>query len=181
MTNINKIIITYIDLNDVGYMPSLELFHYHMFFDMDKFIGVTIDNKVRRIELEESGVHKIFNIISLEYSVIPKYVKDKVLEYVGYNLSLDDILDVMNEIDSNDIRNYYLETLLYYKTHQEGKKLNEYKLRVKHFDDLINYFNEDFYSYKIMNNNEDFSESEIILETYLTDDELKEKFKDYLL
>ncbi len=71
--------------------------------------------------------------------------------------------------------------MIYYKTHQDGKNINEYNLKVKHFDDLVNDFSEDFYSYKTLAINRDFSETEILLETYLTKEEINKKFKDYLL
>lgn len=181
MTNINKIVIVYIDLNSGGYMPLLNLFDYHIFFGEDKFIGIGIDKKSLRVDLEDCSPYQLFNIFSFEETTIHYEIKNEVFQYIGYNMSIDDILDTINNIDSKDIRNHYLETMIYYKTNQVGKKINEYNLRVKHFDDLINYFAEDFYSYKILNNNKDFSESEIVLETYLTEKEIKEKFKDYLL
>ena len=59
MTNINRIIIVYINLNDGGYMPSLNLFDYYTFSDDYIFIGVTIDNKSVRIDLEDCRPFKI--------------------------------------------------------------------------------------------------------------------------
>lgn len=181
MTNINKILIVYIDLNSGGYMPSLYAFHYHIFFGGDKFIGITINNKSVNLDLEGCEPYKLFNPLTFEFSLVPKDIKNKVLNYIGYNMDLDGILDTMNSIESHDIRNHYLESTLYYKTNQQGKKINKFNLKVKHFDDLINDFSEDFYSYQLVKNNKDFSESEIILETFLTKNEVETKFKKYLL
>ena len=181
MTNINRIIIVYINLNDGGYMPSLNLFDYYTFSDDYIFIGVTIDNKSVRIDLEDCRPFKIFDTIEFSQMSLDTTSKNKILSFIGYNLTVDEILDVMNDIGEDSPRLNYLETMIYYKTHQNGKKIKEYNLKVKHFDDLINNFSQDFYSYKKLAINKDFSETEILLETYLTKEEINKKFKDYLL
>lgn len=179
MTNINKINIVVINLSDEGYMPSLELFDHFLFFNDDMFVGVFIDNPNTRFELENSGSHMIYDVLSFSY--IPTAVRDVILNYIGFNLTTDEILDIMLDEKLDYDRRFYLETVLYYKNNQLGKNIKEYSLRVKHFDDLIHYFPEDFVSYEILQNNEDFSESDIRLRTYLTNEELKEKFKNYIL
>ena len=78
-------------------------------------------------------------------------------------------------------RLFYLKTLLYYKSNQEGKELKSYNLKIKHFDDLINQYSEDFIFFDVISNNEDYSESEIYLMTYLTENELKNKFTNYII
>ncbi len=181
MTNINRIVIVYIDLNDGGFMPSLNMFDFYVFFEGHKFIGVSMDNKSMRMDLEDCRPFKIFDVLSFEQSTIDYEIKSEVLNYIGYNISVDEILDTMNSIDHEDVRFHYLETIIYYKTHQDGKNINEYNLKVKHFDDLVNDFSEDFYSYKTLAINRDFSETEILLETFLTKEEINKKFKDYLL
>tara|TARA_R110001592_G_scaffold274717_3_gene541705 strand:+ start:1889 stop:2434 length:546 start_codon:yes stop_codon:yes gene_type:complete len=181
MTNINRIIIVYINLNDGGYMPSLDLFDYYTFSDDYIFIGVTIDNKSFRMDIEDCRPFKILDTPEFSEMSLNNKTKNKILNFIGFNISVDEILDTMNNIDHDSPRLNYLETMIYYKTHQDGKNINEYNLKVKHFDDLINNFSQDFYSYKTLAINKDFSETEILLETYLTKEEINKKFKDYLL
>lgn len=180
MTNINKIIITHINLAYGGVLPPLELFDFHIFYGLDNFIGVSLDSNSLRCEIEESPKHDIYSVETFQYSTIPLGIKSRVLEYIGFSLSVDNILDIMLDTELDEDRKFYLETILYYKSSQEGKKIQKHKLKVKNFDDLVNHFPEDFVSYKILNNNNDFSESEIVLETYLTKEELNNKFKEYL-
>ncbi len=181
MTNINKIIVVHINLSYEGFLPSLDFFDYHIFYDTDNFIGVSLDSKSLRYELEGCGLYKTYDLETFKLSTIPIDIKNKMFEYLGLNLTIDDILDLMLDEDLDLDRKFYLESILYYKSNQEGKKLQKYNLRVKHFDDLSMDFPEDFVSYDIVENNEDFSEFRIKLQTYLTEEELNNKFKDYLL
>lgn len=181
ITNVNRIILVLIDLNTPGFMPKLNLFHYYLFFDEDKFIGVTLENKSRIMDLDECFTLQTFKLLALNNLNINAVIKSKILEWIGYNLSIDEILDEIVIGDIENMRNLYLETLLYYKIHQEGKIINKYKLNIRHFDDLINQFSEDFCAYEIISNNKDFSESEIKIDTYLTLAELSIKFRDYLI
>ncbi len=178
MININKIILVIINIDRGDFVPSLDLFDYHVYITEDLFVGLAIDNPNLRYELNECGgtVYNpdMFANLSLK-RITP------MLEYIGYNLDVNDILDIMLDEEVDLTRKFYLETVLYYKSNQEGKKINEYKLRVKHFDDLSMDFPEDFVSYEVVSNNEDFSESEIIMETYLTKSEINDKFKEYLI
>ncbi len=180
MVNINKILITHINLSDNGYLPSLDLFDYYIFYESDEFIGLNLTSLEFLNELQNSGPHKTYDLKTFPQSNVPTRVKSLLLDYIGFNFSVDDILDLILEPDIDEDRKFYLKSVLYYKTSQEGKELQTYNLKVKHFDDLIHCCAEDFVNYKVISNNEDFSESEIILETYLREDELKNKFKEYL-
>lgn len=178
MTNINKIVLVVINTSLGENIPSLDLFDYHAYISDDMFVGISIDNPSLRHEVKLCG-GTFYN--PRIFAALPLKKITPMLEYIGYTLSIDQILDIMLDEEVDIIRKFYLETVLYYKSNQEGRDLKEYQLKVKHFDDLAMDFPEDFVSYEILTNNEDFSESEIVLETYLTDDELKQKFKKYLL
>jgi hypothetical protein len=181
MVNINKILITHINLSDNGYLPSLDLFDYYIFYESDEFIGLTLTSLDILNELQNSGPHKTYDLKSFSKSNVPNRIKTLLLDYIGFNFSADGILDLILEPDIDEDRKFYLKSVLYYKASQEGKELQTYNLKVKHFDDLVYYFAEDFVEYKILNNNDDFSESEITLKTYLKKSELKDKFKNYLI
>lgn len=105
----------------------------------------------------------------------------EVLDYIGLNQTVDGILDLMIDHKEDENRLFYLKSVLYYTTSQEGKTINSYNLKVKHFDDLINEFSEDFVFFNVISNNEDYSQSEIFLMTYLSEAELKNKFSNYIL
>jgi hypothetical protein len=77
-------------------------------------------------------------------------------------------------------RKFYLESILYFKSNQKGKRLNNLNLNIKHFDDFCHQFSEDIVSHEILFNNEDFSETRVIIETYLTEEEAKTKFSDFI-
>ena len=82
-------------------------------------------------------------------------------------------------IDIN--RKFYLESVLYFKSNQEGKKIRTIQLTIKHFDDFIHQFSEDIISHEILSNNDDFSESIVIIETYLTEEKVKRRFINFLI
>jgi len=109
------------------------------------------------------------------------YALNEILDFIGLNLDIDGILDLMVDNKNDQNRLFYLKSVLYYITSQEGKTINTYNLKVKHFDDLINKFSEDFVFFDIISNNEDYSQSEIFLMTYLNESELKNKFSNYIL
>jgi hypothetical protein len=104
-----------------------------------------------------------------------------ILYYIGLNQTVDGILDLMIDHKEDENRLFYLKSVLYYTTSQEGKTINSYNLKVKHFDDLINEFSEDFVFFNVISNNKDYSQSEIFLMTYLSEAELKNKFSNYIL
>ena len=106
---------------------------------------------------------------------------NKMLDFIGLNQDNTLKLDLMFESKDDQNRLFYLKTVLYYKLNQEGKELKSYTLKVKHFDDLVHQFSEDFIFYDVISNNEDYSESEIYLMTYLTENELKNKFTNYII
>ncbi len=181
MVNINKIIIVFINLSDDGYLPSLDLFDYHLFFDDDKFVGLTLDNKSTRIVLDESGYNKVYNIDEFRFSTLPNTIINEMLDYIGFNYTTDGILDLLLLENTETRRCLYLKAILYYKSNQEGKPLLKFNLKVRDVDDLLHYYPEDIFTYKITNNNYDFSESDILIETCLIEDEVKNKFIDYLI
>jgi len=181
MTNINRIAIIYINLSDDGYLPSLTLFDYHLFFDIDKFVAVSIDNSNLRFELEQCGSYKIYDLLSfsdLNFDIISK---SKILTYVGLSLSEDKILDLIIGDTKDSDRLFYLKSVLYYKVAQHGKIINKFNLNIKHFDDFINQYQEDIVEYDVKSNNEDFSESNVMIKTYLNESEINERFINYII
>jgi len=106
---------------------------------------------------------------------------NEILDFIGLNQNVDGILDLMVDNKEDQNRLFYLKSVLYYITNQEGRTINSYNLKVKHFDDFINEFSEDFVFFDVISNNEDYSQSEIFLMTYLNETELKNKFSNYIL
>ena len=181
MINVKNIIVTHIPLSDDGYLPSLDLFDFHIFYDDDNFIGVTIDSSELRFELEDAGLHKIYDIETLAFSTIPNEIKNMVLTYLGLNMSIDEILDIMLDEELDAIRSIYLNSIIYYRTNQEGKEIKGYELSVKHFIELRHKFPQDIVSYDILERENENYETKVKLETYLTEVELKNKFKEFLV
>jgi hypothetical protein len=181
MINVKNIIVTHIPLSDDGYLPSLDLFDFHIFYDDDNFIGVTIDSSELRFELEDAGLHKIYDIETLAFSTIPNEIKNMVLRYLGLNMSIDEILDIMLDEELDAIRSIYLNSIIYYRTNQEGKEIKGYELSVKHFIELRHKFPQDIVSYDILERENENYETKVKLETYLTEVELKNKFKEFLV
>ena len=181
MVNVNNIIIIHIPLSDDGYLPSLDLFDFHIFYDGDNFIGVTIDSSQLRFELEDAGLYKIYDIETFQFSTIPNEIKDMTLTYLGLNMDIDEILDVMLDKELDYIRSIYLNSIIYYRTNQEGKERKKYNLIIKHIIELRHKFPQDIISYDVLEYQNENYESRIILETYLTEKELKDKFKEFLV
>jgi len=181
MINVKNIIVTHIPLSDDGYLPSLDLFDFHIFYDDDNFIGVSIDSSQLRFELEDAGLHKTYDIETLIFSTIPNQIKNMILTYLGLNMSIDEILDIMLDEELDVIRSIYLNSVIYYRTNQEGKEVKGYDLSVKHFIELRHKFPQDIVSYDILERENENYETKVKLETYLTEKELKNKFKEFLV
>jgi hypothetical protein len=181
MVNINKIRIFVIENPDVSYLINLGLFDFYD-FGQDIFIGLAVDSTRLRDELDgtwcySSHLINDFNDINKEHGPILQ----SVLEYCGIEYDINGILDIMldEKIDIN--RKFYLESILYFKSNQKGKKTNTIKLTIKHFDDFIHQFSEDIISHEVLSNNYDFSESTVIIKTYLTEEEVKVRFINFLI
>ncbi len=181
MVNVNKIRIFVIENPDVSYLVDLGLFDFYD-FGHDVFIGLAVDSTRLRDELD--GIWRYssypindFNNIGKEHSPILQ----SVLEYSGIEYDINGILDIMldEEVDIN--RKFYLDSILYFKSNQKGKKTNSIQLTIKHFDDFIHRFSEDIISHEILFNNEDFSETIVIIETHLTEQEVDKKFSNFLI
>ena len=181
MINVKNIIVTHIPLSDDGYLPSLDLFDFHIFYDDDNFIGVSIDSSQLRFELEDAGLHKTYDIETLIFSTIPNQIKNMILTYLGLNMSIDEILDIMLDEELDVIRSIYLNSVIYYRTNQEGKEVKGYDLSVKHFIELRHKFPQDIVSYDILERENENYETKVKLETHLTEKELKNKFKEFLV
>lgn len=180
MVNINKIRIFVIDNPDVPYLIGLGLFDTYNFGD-SVFIGLAIDSTRLRYELDgfwSYTSHSInnFNDVSKEH----KLIIQPILEYCGIDNDINGILDIMLDENIDINRKFYLESILYFKSNQKGRKKNTIELTIKHFDDFIHHFSEDIINHEILSNNGDFSESIVIIETYLTEEELKVRFINYL-
>ncbi len=131
---------------------------------------------------EELSNFESYYLDELDFIDVDYYpALNEILDYIGLNESIDGILDLMVDNKNDQNRLFYLKSVLYYTTTQEGKTINTYNLKVKHFDDLINEFSEDFVFFDVISNNEDYSQSEIFLMTYLNETELKNKFSNYIL
>ena len=131
---------------------------------------------------EELSNFESYYLDELDFIDVDYYpALNEILDYIGLNESIDGILDLMVDNKNDQNRLFYLKSVLYYTTSQEGKTINTYNLKVKHFDDLINEFSEDFVFFDVISNNEDYSQSEIFLMTYLNETELKNKFSNYIL
>ncbi len=184
MVNVNKIKIIVFDLAYGDNFISDEVIQCQMFTTEDTLAVLVIDSPQLRYELEYCDEYRVYNLTEYKftnstYGTIDNFIG--ILEYSGINLDVDGILDIMLDETLDEDRKLILESVLYYKSNQEGKELNTHKIRVKHFDDLIHYFSEDFVSCEVTENNEDFSESEILMESYLTKDEINIKFNEYLI
>ena len=181
MVNINKIRIFVIENPDVSYLINLGLFDFYD-FGHDIFIGLAVDSTRLRDELDgiwRYSSHSIndFNNIGKEH----KPILQSVLEYSGIEYDINGILDTMLDENIDINRKFYLESVLYFKSNQKGRKTNTIQLTIKHFDDFIHQFSEDIISHEILFNNHDFSESRIIIETYLTEAEVKTRFINFLI
>jgi hypothetical protein len=181
MVNVNNIRIFVIENPDVPYLEDLGMFDY---FDYghDVFIGLAIDSTRLRDELDGIWDYSSFPIndfgnIGKEHNPILQ----SVLDYCGIEFGIDGILDMMLDEDVDLNRRFYLESVLYFKSNQKGKKINKIQLTIKHFDDFIHNFSEDVVSHEILTNNEDFSETIVIIETYLSDKEIDSKFSNFLI
>ena len=184
MYNLNNIKIYLIDLNG-DYHPDETLFEI-LIEDNGLFIGLSVCINHLKTNLNDcTNRYQIFSLLELDK--IPKlpsefeYILNNMIAFTGVNLSADKILDLFNDGNLSDKRRLFLESSLYYKSNQEGKKINHHKLRVKHYDDFHREFSEDIISTEILENNYDFSESTIILESYLTNEEINNKFIDFLI
>ena len=158
----------------------MELFDYCE-TDYNILIGVAIDSKKTINYLSNDGAEFDSYQITDDISIYKDYIKDlqSVIDYCGIKSSIDTILDELFE-NTCETRKLYLESVLYYKTNQEGRLINEFNLNFKHFDDFLHQHSEDIYSYDILSNNEDFSESNVIISTHLTREELS-KFDEFLI
>ena len=158
----------------------LELFDYCI-ADNNILIGVAIDSSRLIHYLSVDKVEFDSYQITDDISIYKDYIEElqSVIDYCGIKSSIDTILDELFE-NTCETRKLYLESVLYYKTNQEGRVINEFNLNFKHFDDFLHQHSEDIYSYDILSNNEDFSESNVIISTHLTREELS-KFKRFLI
>jgi len=175
MVNVNKIKLIVIDLD--GREPPLELFDVCE-FDKNRLVGA--------IPMYKSTVNSLNGFEYTLYDITDENPVghmsesvDFIKEFIGYNMSIDDILDII--LDSDIDRRFYLESYLYYKSNQEGKPINKFTIDVNYYDDFIHYLSEDIITDEVIKNNEDFSKSTVKIETYLTKPEIVIKFKDYLL
>ena len=181
MVNINNIRIFVIDNPDIPYLEDLGMFDYFD-YGYNVFIGLAVDSVRLRDELD--GIWDYSSYVITDTKGIDKqyeHILETVLGYCGIEFGIDGILDMMLDEDVDLNRRFYLESVLYFKSNQKGKKINRIQLTIKHFDDFIHSFSEDVVSHEIISNNDDFSETIVIIETYLSDKEIDSKFSNFLI
>jgi hypothetical protein len=182
MININKIKIYILSDSDIKHTQSLNIDLYidYMVELPDKLsMCLMLDNNRLSEELSDFEFYYLddLDLIDSDYYL----ALNQILDYIGLNEDIDGILDLMFQNKHDQNRLFYLKSVLHYKTTQEGKELKSYILKVKHFDDLAHQFPEDFIFFDIISNNDDYSESEIYLMSYLTENEIKNKFINYII
>jgi hypothetical protein len=138
-----------------------------------------LDNNLLSEELSDFEFYYLDDLDLIDSDYYPAL--NQILDYIGLNEDIDGILDLMFQNKDDQNRLFYLKSVLHYKTTQEGKELKSYRLKIKNFNDLILQFSEDFIFFDIISNNDDYSESEIYLMTYLTQNEIKNKFTNYII
>jgi len=176
MININRIKIYILDNKIISVDLPID---YTVQLPDNMVMCLMVDSKRLSEELSD---FESYHLDELDLIDISHYhALTEILDFIGLNLDIDGILDLMVDNKNDQNRLFYLKSVLYYITSQEGKTINSYNLKVKHFDDLINKFSEDFVFFDIISNNEDYSQSEIFLMTYLNESELKNKFSNYIL
>jgi len=194
MININKIKIYVAEFTNEQQLVSIDMFDISTIVS-HYFIGLSIESPNIVDEFSDFERWESYDLLDIDDITDPDFedIKDIIKDYTGVHMSLDEVVNIV--LDGNDFvgpsgthvnrdkycREIYLKSVIYYKNNQIGKKINKYKLRVKHYDDFHHEFSEDIISTDILDNNEDFSESTIIIETYLTNDEINNKFKEYII
>lgn len=176
MININRIKIYILDNKFINVDLPID---YAVELPDDMLMCLMVDTNRLSEELSNFESYYLDELDLIDVDYYPAL--NEILDYIGLNESIDGILDLMVDNKNDQNRLFYLKSVLYYITSQEGKTINSYNLKVKHFDDLINEFSEDFVFFDIISNNEDYSQSEIFLMTYLSEAELKNKFSNYIL
>lgn len=181
MININKIRIFVIEYPDIYILDGLELFDVSE-IGKDVFIGLAVDSRRLRDELDGLCSYSSYAITDTD-QIDKQYanIVEPIITYCGIKHTINGILDIMLDETIDYNRKFYLESVLYFKSNQKGKKLNKLNLFIRHFDDFSYQFSEDIFSYEIISNNDDFSETRVIIETYLTEQEAINKFNDYLI
>lgn len=179
MVNINKIKIIHFNLDLSGYIP-FEFIHYYN--ELNNFgVALVIDSKELRHELNFCDGHTVYDITNYEklnkiFDIID------ITKFCGISLSIDGILDAMlDDEDVGKLRRSYLDSMLYYKTTQEGKPINNFFLTLKHIDTLLEEHPEDIFDFYIVNQNYNLTETKVDLRSYLTKEEVKNKFKKYII
>jgi hypothetical protein len=176
MININRIKIYMLDNEFINVDLPID---YTVELPDDMSMCLMVDSNRLSEELSNFESYYLDELDFIDVDYYPAL--NEILDYIGLNESIDGILDLMVDNKNDQNRLFYLKSVLYYTTTQEGKTINTYNLKVKHFDDLINEFSEDFVFFDVISNNEDYSQSEIFLMTYLNETELKNKFSNYIL
>jgi hypothetical protein len=179
MVNINKISIFVIHSQDESYLESLGHFNC-INTNRNVFVGLAIESARLIDDLDgifDYETYKITDYIEIDNIE----VLEPIMDYCGINYTIDGILDIILDETLDDTRKLYLESVLYYKSNQEGKKLNNVNINIKHFDDFIHQHSEDILTYVVNQNNEDFSETRVVIETYLTNEEALLKFGKFLM
>ena len=175
MVNINDI---YIVMFDELTSYEEDTFDFEFFNDDFEILGLTLKSRLSDIKKTSEYCEVIyFKLLEFTDSVVDS--KEVILDYLGFNYSVDTILDIINETkDKNRI--FYLKSILNYKTQQEDKPVFKDTYFVEHFDDFINEYGYDFLGYEILGNNEDYSVTEVVLKSCLEKEEIKNKYKKYI-
>jgi len=194
MANIHNIKVFIIE--DWITKPDFSLFDVAFAFD-DLFIGLAVQNDMILGEINICSDGANYNILDLidlpNYHMGEVFDKcfDVIISFTGIKLEINDILDIMNgdlvekidddviEFDIHD-RRIYLESMLYYKSNQDGKEINGFSIRVEGYDEFLSEFEDDIITCVVISH-EKFIYYNIDIETYLTLEEMNEKFEGFLV
>jgi len=189
--NIHNINIYIIEFKDGDTEPNLDYFDLYLmedgyFFGLAKTFPYVVNEMSKYSNLE------VYNLLELD-KIDYKYVDmvNLVKDYVGIDKSMDELSNILiDELKSGDCDNMskedirrsdYIDSIIYYMTNQKGKPISMVDIRVKMVDDLFHYFSEDIISYESIKNGLDFDDCTIKIKTYLSEEEIKEKFKEYII
>lgn len=194
MININKIKIYIAEFTNEQQLIGLDMFDVATIVDT-LFVGLSIESQNILDEFTDFEHWTHYDLLDIDFITDPtlseavQVIKDYTCVFQDLNEVVDTMLDGLEfkcplgfHVNRDKYcREIYLKSVIYYKNNQEGKRRNFYKLKIKHFDDFAHQFAEDLISTEVLHNNEDFSETDVLIETYLTDNEINDKFKEYII
>lgn len=194
MININKIKIYVAEFTSENQLVSIDMFDISAVL-ANYFIGLSIESPNIVDEFTDFERWRTYDLLDIDDIDNPSFnqITEIIKNYTGVHMTLDEVVNLMLDGDEfpydfgvhvnrdKFCREIYLRSVIYYKTNQLGKKKHKHQIKVKHYDDFHHQFSEDIISTQVLENNDDFSESIILIETYLTINELNGKFREYII